>query len=47
MVANAVCPGGKRVGRLKSLVHRDLWEEFTEPTHQADAKQFQLSAKDH
>lgn len=37
----------KRVGRLKSLVHRGLWEEFTEPAHQADAKQVQLRAKDH
>lgn len=45
MVANAVWR--KHVGRLGSLVHTGLWEECTEPTHQADAKQFQLSAKDH
>lgn len=37
----------KHVGRLGPLVHRGLWEEFTEPTHQADAKQFQLGAQDH
>lgn len=35
------------MGSLGSLVHRGLWEEFAEPTHQADAKQFQLGTQDH